>query len=88
MVNASFTSRLSQAVEQIEKRLRHNRRWKVVEIRRGLQEDPDTALERHYAAHPEDRDADVGIFRFFGEEVVEDGHDAPRLAGLDVSHRR
>ena len=64
MVTASFISRLSQAVDQIEKRLQQNRPWKVVTVRRRLEEDPDAALDRHFAAHPEDRGADVVIFHF------------------------
>ena len=74
MVNASFTSRLSQAVEQIEKRLQHNRPWKVVTVRRDLKEEQDTALERHFAAHPEDRGASVVIFKFFDDaEMADEG---------------
>ena len=65
MVTASFISRLSQAVDQIEERLKQNRPWKVVTVRRGLKEDPDAARARHFAAHPDDRDADVVIFKFF-----------------------
>jgi hypothetical protein len=64
MVNASFISRLSHAVDQIEKRLTQNRPLKVVTVRRGFEEDPDAALDRHLAAHPEDQDADVAIFHF------------------------
>ena len=67
MVNASLISRLSQAVDQIEERRKLNRPWKVVTVRRGLKEDPDAALDRHFAAHPEDRDANVVIYNFFGE---------------------
>ena len=48
----------------IEKRSQQNRPWKVVTVRRGLKEDPDAALDRHFAAHPEDRGADVVIFHF------------------------
>jgi hypothetical protein len=70
MVNASFISRLSQAVDQIENRLKQNRPWKVVTVRRGLKEDPDAARDRHYAAHPEDRGADVVIFEFYDEEAA------------------
>ena len=39
MVNASLISRLSHAVDQIEKRSQQNRPWKVVKVRRGLHED-------------------------------------------------
>ena len=46
MVNASFINRLSQAVDQIEKRLKQNRPWKVVKVRRRYDEDPDAAQDR------------------------------------------
>jgi hypothetical protein len=59
MVNASLIGRLSQAVDQIERRLEQNRPWKVVTVRRGFKEDADAARERHFAAHPEDRGANV-----------------------------
>ena len=39
MVTASLISRLSQAVDQIEKRRKQNRPWKVVTVRRGYNED-------------------------------------------------
>ena len=67
MVNASLISRLSQAVDQIENRLKQNRPWKVVTVRRSLHEDGNTACDRHFAAHPEDRGANVVIYNFFGE---------------------
>jgi hypothetical protein len=70
MVNASLISRLSHAVDLIERR---SRPWKVVKVRRGLEEDPDAALDRHFAAHPEDRGADVVIFKFFDGEEITDG---------------
>ena len=65
MVNASLISRLSHAVDLIEQRSQQNRPWRVVQIRRDIDEDPDVARERHYAVHPEDRDADVVIWNFF-----------------------
>jgi hypothetical protein len=68
MVNASFINRLSHAVDLIERRRQQNRPWKVVTVRRGLKEDPDAARDRHFAAHPEDRDADVVIFEFCEDE--------------------
>lgn len=64
MVTASFISRLAQAIDQIEKRLQQNRRLKVVKIRCGFDEDRNAARDRHYAAHPEDRGANVVIFDF------------------------
>ena len=65
MVNASLISRLSHAVDEIEKRSQQNRPWKVVTVRRGLHEDGNAACDRHFAAHPEDQDANVVIFNFF-----------------------
>ena len=65
MVNTSLISRLSHAVDLIEKRSQRDRPWKVVKVRRGLKEDPDAARERHFAAHPEDRGADVDHLRVF-----------------------
>jgi hypothetical protein len=65
MVNASLISRLSHAIDPIEQRSQQNRPWKVVTVRRGYHEDPDAAKDRHFAAHPEDRDATIVIFEFF-----------------------
>jgi hypothetical protein len=65
MVNASLISRLSHAVDLIEKRSQQNRPWKVVTVRRSFKEDPDAAVDRHFAAHPEDRGADIVLFDFF-----------------------
>ena len=72
MVTASFISRLSRAVDLIEKRSQQNRPWKVVKVRRGFEEDGDAALDRHYAAHPEDRGANVVIFNFCDDEELAD----------------
>ena len=63
MVTASYISRLSQAVDQIEKRFKQNRPLKVITVRRRRGEDRDAAKDRHFTAHPEDRGADVVIFR-------------------------
>ena len=62
MVNASLISRLSHAVDQIEKRRKQNRPKKFVTIRCYRDEDTDAARDRHFAAHPEDRDATIVIF--------------------------
>ena len=62
MVAASAISRLSQAVEQIERRMQQNRPLKVVKVRCDREEDREAAQERHFAAHPEDRGADFVIF--------------------------
>jgi hypothetical protein len=72
MVNASLISRLSHAVDEIERRSQQIRPWKVVTVRRGLKEDSDAARERHYAAHPEDRGANVVIFEFCDDEGTAD----------------
>jgi hypothetical protein len=67
MVNASLISRLSHVIDQVEERRKLNRPWKVVTVRRGLHEDGNAACDRHFAAHPEDRDANVVIYNFFGK---------------------
>jgi hypothetical protein len=36
-----------------------------VTVRRDLQENRDAALDRHFAAHPEDQGANVVIFEFY-----------------------
>lgn len=72
MVATSFINRLSEAVDRIEIRSQA-RPWKVVKVPRGYHEDPDAARERYYAAHPEDRDANVVIFEFYDDEGVADG---------------
>ena len=72
MVNASLISRLSQAVDQIENRLKQNRPWKVVTVRRGYHEDGNVARARHFAAHPEDRGANIVIFEFYDDEEMAD----------------
>ena len=82
MVNASLISRLSQAVDQIEERRNLNRPWKIVTVRRGWKEDPDVALDRHFAAHPEDRGANVVIFKFCDdEELADESQDCGAPAG-------
>ena len=72
MVTTSFISRLCRAVDLIEQRSQQNRPLKVVKVRRGFREDPDAARARHFAAHPEDRDANIVIFKFFDEEEMAD----------------
>ena len=62
MVNASLISRLSHAVDLIEQRSKQNRQKKLVTIRCCRDEDTDAARDRHFAAHPEDRDASVVVF--------------------------
>ena len=71
MVTVSTINRLSRAVDLLEN-------WsqkgglKIVQVRRGYSEDQDQALDRHYAAHPEDRGGDVVIFKFCDEEETAD----------------
>jgi hypothetical protein len=82
MVNASLISRLSHAVDLIERRRQQNRPWKVATVRRGLKEDPDAALDRHFAAHPEDQDANIVIFEFFDDEgTADESQDCASSAG-------
>jgi hypothetical protein len=86
MVNASLISRLSHAVDLIEKRSQRNRPWKVVTVRRGFQENPDAARARYFAAHPEDRDANIVIFQFFDhEEIADGGQDCGPPSGASAS---
>ena len=68
MVTSSTIHRLSHAIDQIEKRSQPPRPFRVVTVRRGYHEEPDVARDRHYAVHPEDRDADVVIFQFHDDE--------------------
>ena len=82
MVNASLISRLSHAVDLIEQRSQQNRPWKIVTVRRGLREHGNVARDRHYAAHPEDRGADVVIFEFYrDEEMADESADCASPAG-------
>ena len=69
MVTVSSINRLSRAIDQLEN-WSQPRPWKVVQIPRRLSEEPDAARARHYAVHPEDRDADVVIWRFCDDEEV------------------
>ena len=71
MVTASFINRLSRAVDLIENRSQQDRPLKVVQVRRGYHEDANLARDRHFAAHPEDRDANVVIFHFCDEETAD-----------------
>ena len=77
MVTASFISRLSRAVDLIENRGQQDRPLKVVQVRRGYPEDGNVARDRHFAAHPEDRDANVVIFHFCDEETADEVSAAP-----------
>ena len=68
MVRTSLINRLSHAVDLIEQRTKQNRPLKIVEVRRGFREDGNAAVDRHFAAHPEDQDANVVIFEFYEDE--------------------
>ena len=68
MVNASLINRLSQAADEIEKRLKQNRPWRIVKVRRGYDEDGNVALDRHFSAHPEDQGTNVVLFEFYEDD--------------------
>ena len=70
MVRASLISRLSHAVDLIEQQSKQNRPWKIVTVRRGLHEDGNAARDRHFAAHPEDRGANIVLFEFYDDEEL------------------
>ena len=70
MVNASLINRLSHAIDLIEQRSQQNRPWKIVTVRRGLKENPDAAKDRHFAAHPGDRGANIVIFDIYDDQEV------------------
>ena len=72
MATASLISRLSQAVDQIEQRMQQKRPWKVVKVRCGYHEDRNVAQDRHFAAHPEDRGANIVILDFCDDEEIAD----------------
>jgi hypothetical protein len=71
MVTVSTINRLSRAVDLLENRSQW-RPLRIVEVRRGYSEDQDQALDRHFAAHPEDRGGDVVIFKFCDDEEMAD----------------
>ena len=66
---ASVRSRRKQLGRQ---KLQQNRPRKVVTVRRGWQEDSDVVLDRRYASHPEDRSANVVLFKFCDDEELAD----------------
>ena len=70
------------AVDALENRSQQNRPWKVVTVRRGLHEDGNAARARHFATHPEDRDANIVIFEFYRDEgTAGESRDSGPLAG-------
>ena len=84
MVTTSLINRLSHAVDLIEQRTQQ-KPWKTVRVLRDWHEHGDVALDRHFAAHPEDRDADVVIFHFCNIEAEDEGqaHAAPATPACD-----
>jgi hypothetical protein len=88
MANASLISRLSQAVDLIEQRMQQSRPWKIVTVRCGDHEDGDAARDRHYAAHPEDRGANIVILDFCDdEEIAAEGQACIAPAGPACAER-
>ena len=79
MVTAPLISRLSRAVDLIEQRNQKNRPLKVVNVPCGYHEDRDAACDRHFAAHPEDREANIVIFKF--HEMAAESQDCTAPAG-------
>jgi hypothetical protein len=79
MVTASFISRLSRAVDLIEKQPAEPSA-EVVNVRCSYHEDRDAACDRHFAAHPEDRDASVVILKFHDEEMAAESQDCTASA--------
>jgi len=88
MVNASLISRLSHAVDLIEQGSKQNRPGKVVMVRCDRGEDRDAAIDRHLAAHPQDRGAKfviVHLRKMLGdddEELADESQDCDPPAGL------
>ena len=69
MVTTSLINRLSRAIDLIEQRSQQNRGLKIVTVRCGYDEDRNVARDRHFAAHPEDREANVFLMKFCDEET-------------------
>ena len=82
MVTASFINRLSHAVDLIEQRTQQ-KPWRIVQVRCGYHEDRNVAQDRHYASHPEDRDADIVILLDLcdDEEIADERQVGTALAG-------
>ena len=62
--NPPLRASLQERLSKLEASVLPSRPLKVVTVRRRYDEDPDAALDRHFAAHPEDQDANVVIFHF------------------------
>ena len=52
-------------------------------VPQGYHEDPDAARARHYAARPEDRDADVVIYPRLGAGLWGGGGPGGGMSGLN-----
>jgi hypothetical protein len=63
---------LEKQLSKLEASISPSRPWKVVTIQccRDDDEDRNAARARHFAAHPEDRDANVVVFlrKIFGSD--------------------
>jgi hypothetical protein len=70
MVTATFINRLSHAIDLLEQQTQP-KPWKTVQVRRGWREDGRLAIDRHFAAHPEDRDADIVLFHFCDDPLAD-----------------
>ena len=81
MVTTSLISRLSRAVDLLEQRSQQNCPLKIVKVRCGFYEDRNAAEERHFAAHPEDRDANIVIFKSRDPEWADESQDCTAPAG-------
>jgi len=53
---------LERRLSKLEASISPSRPQKVVTIRCFRDEDSDAARDRHFAAHPEDRDATIVVF--------------------------
>ena len=61
---------LERRLSKLEASISPSRPQKVVTIRCCRDEDTDAARDRHFAAHPEDRDATIVVFirKMLGDE--------------------
>ena len=81
MIGRNLEARIVK-LEVSRRQLQQNRPWKVVTVRRGYHEDRDAARDRHFAAHPEDRGANIVIFEFCDdEEMADESQDCIAPAG-------
>ena len=72
------------AVDLIEQRSQQNRPLKIVKVRCGFREDRDAAEARHFAAHPEDRDANIMVFEFYDDrELADESQDRSPPSGAN-----